>query len=93
MSDIRNMVQDLRAHAHEVPEHLRDLIRRAAAELERRDRPLISALLAEDAPSTRPVRSDADAAVLPVPIPPPADDPADDPAGPAAAQEVQPCRG
>jgi hypothetical protein len=58
VSDVGELIQDLRAEAHRVPADIAELMRRAARELERRDRPLINLL--------------ADAAVLPPPVPPPA---------------------
>lgn len=40
MSDLAHLVQDLRAETHRVPDDIAQLMRRAAAELERREIPL-----------------------------------------------------
>lgn len=34
MTDLAHLIQDLRAHAHEAPEHIRELMRSAATALD-----------------------------------------------------------
>jgi hypothetical protein len=59
MTDVRELAQDLRAHAHEVPAHIGKIMRDAALVFDRYKNLLATAEAGEEA------------AVRPVPIPPP----------------------
>lgn len=71
MSDVRHLVQDLRAHAHEVPAHIGKVMREAAAELEQRAVASIADVATRLSGKHRRPSLDLDAAVLPPPFPPP----------------------